>query len=66
MEATATAADRLLSTKEFAARVGVTEATARYWRWAGEGPRWMKLGKKIVKYRESDIAAWLDEAYAKD
>lgn len=59
-----TAAERLLSTAEVAAWTGVSENTLRFWRWDKRGPKWFRLGPKTVKYRQSDVQAWLDEQYA--
>lgn len=55
---------RLLSSAQVSEWIGVPATTLRYWRWAGQGPKWFKLGSKTVRYRESDVKAWLDEAYA--
>lgn len=36
---------------------GVSEATLRKWRWEGKGPKFVKLGAKVV-YRLVDIEAY--------
>lgn len=43
--------DRLLTSQEVAAQLGITEGTLRNWRWEGEGPPYVKLGKRLVRYR---------------
>lgn len=58
------AADRMLSPAQVAEWTGLNQNTLRYWRWKGQGPKWFRLGAKTVKYRASDVQAWLDEAYA--
>lgn len=57
-------ADPILTTAQVAEWVGIPVTTLRYWRWDHRGPKWFKLGAKTVRYRESDVQAWLDEAYA--
>lgn len=49
----------ILTTEQVATRTGVCEATLRYWRQVGEGPRSWKLGRKTV-YDEADVLAWLE------
>lgn len=57
--------DTLLRPTEVSARLGGTPVgTLAYWRHTGVGPRWAKLGRRIV-YRESDVLAYLDEQFAK-
>ncbi len=50
---------RLLGTEEVAALLGVAAITLRIWRLHGNGLRYIKLGRS-VKYRRSDIEAFLD------
>ena len=49
-----------LAPLETAAKVGVTSATLANWRWAGRGPRYVKVGGR-VRYRLVDLARYLDE-----
>ena len=30
----------------------------------GRGPKWFKLGPRKIVYKQSDVIAWLDAAYA--
>ena len=59
--ATATLDDRTRTTDTEGAadRLGITPETLRNWRWRGEGPPFLKLGR-AVRYRLSDLSAWLD------
>lgn len=50
--------DRLLSTDEVAAALGVAPQTVRAWRHARRGPRWLKVGRR-VRYRGTDVELWL-------
>ena len=38
---------------------GVPVKTLARWRWTEEGPRYVRMGKH-VRYRRSDLAAWID------
>jgi predicted DNA-binding transcriptional regulator AlpA len=49
----------LLDTPSAARRLGVTPATLVRWRKNDAGPAWVRLGDKLVRYRESDLQAYL-------
>lgn len=57
--------DRLVLIDEMAKRVGVSVDTARYWHATGYGPKGARIGRRL-KYRESDIDAWINEQFSKD
>lgn len=57
-------ARNLLRPAEAAARIGVAEATLRYWRHVGRGPVSFKLGARRVVYDVADVDRWLEEQYA--
>lgn len=50
---------RALHDPEAAAILGVSEATLAPWRSRGRGPKYHKLGRRVV-YFESDLAEYLD------
>ncbi len=50
----------LVNDVEAAAILGISLQTLRNWRWRGEGPRYCKLGKRLVRYRRSDIADFIN------
>lgn len=52
----------LMTTRETADFIRSNENTLAFWRHCGKGPRWAKLGRRIV-YRRSDVLAWLDEQF---
>jgi predicted DNA-binding transcriptional regulator AlpA len=54
------AGDELMSLKEVGALVRVPDATLRYWRHLGTGPRGFRVGRS-VRYWRSDVVHWLDE-----
>lgn len=43
--------------KELAARWKISHRTLERWRWAQEGPRYLKIGGRVV-YRLSDVEAF--------
>lgn len=51
--------NRLLDEHEAAARLGLTVATLRRWRWARRGPAWVKVGA-AVRYSPTDLAEFID------
>lgn len=54
----------LLRLPEVTAKTGIPEATLRFWRHQGVGPKSAKLGRRVV-YREEDVDAWLEAQFAK-
>lgn len=54
--------ERLLRISEVAEWTGIPEATLRYFRHQGTGPKSAKLGRRVV-YRESDVQAWIDAQF---
>jgi predicted DNA-binding transcriptional regulator AlpA len=55
---------RLLTSAEVAEIIRVPQATLRYWRHIGIGPRSFKMGPRRVLYRENDVVAWVDQQIA--
>lgn len=51
----------LLTPSDLGAKLGKSRAALANWRYQGLGPRFIKLGPKAVRYRVSDVEAWLDE-----
>ncbi len=50
----------LLNEKEAAAILGVTPRTLTNWRWRGDGPRWVRVGSRLVRYRRSELLAFVE------
>lgn len=46
-----------LNQVELAARLKISPRTLERWRWAGEGPAFLKIGGRVV-YRLEDIEAY--------
>ena len=52
-------ADRLYDQTDLAARLDLPISWCERARWAGSGPRFIKVGR-FVRYRGADILAWLE------
>lgn len=55
---TSTTSVAILFTPEVSERYGIPEATLRWYRSMGLGPKSFKVGRR-VRYRESDVLEWL-------
>ncbi|HSC11186.1 MAG TPA: helix-turn-helix domain-containing protein [Rhodanobacteraceae bacterium] len=49
----------LVDENEAAAILGARVQTLRNWRWRGEGPRFRKIGLRLVRYHRTDLAAFV-------
>lgn len=45
----------LVDEAEAAAILGVSRQTIANWRWRGCGPRYRKIGQRLVRYHRSDL-----------
>ncbi|SNQ47089.1 Excisionase (modular protein) [Frankia canadensis] len=57
--------DELWTTNDVAEHCNVSEGAVRYWRQTNTGPPYAKLGR-LVRYRPSDVRAWLDQQFESD
>lgn len=48
----------LLTPKEAAAFLKMSEKTLEKWRSNGTGPKFRKLGHRTVRYQQSDLSNW--------
>jgi predicted DNA-binding transcriptional regulator AlpA len=48
----------LVDEARLAARLGVSRSTLQSWRYAGRGPRYLKIGR-FIRYRNADVDAYL-------
>lgn len=51
--------EHLLPPKPLAERLAVTEGCLAKWRLSGEGPRFIRVGRRIA-YDPRDVQEWLD------
>jgi len=52
--------EKLLRRPEVEARTGLSRSTIYAWIQRGDFPQPVKLGTRLVAWREADIAAWLE------
>uniref|UniRef100_A0A6M3M9V5 Putative DNA binding, helix-turn-helix domain containing protein n=1 Tax=viral metagenome TaxID=1070528 RepID=A0A6M3M9V5_9ZZZZ len=52
--------DRILRANEVARRLGVTVDTLARWRRTGQGPRWQRIGCRVVGYSAMALEVWLE------
>lgn len=57
---TTVALPKLMNQRDLAAYLGKSTAWCERARWAGEGPRFIKLGRH-VRYRADDVLAWIED-----
>lgn len=55
-EANAEQLENYLTAEQIAERLGITEKTVQRWTRAGKLPRPYRLSRRVVRYRESEIA----------
>ncbi len=58
--AVAVKSERLQRRPDVEARTGLSRSTIYEWMKRGEFPQPVKLGTRLVAWRESDITAWLE------
>ena len=59
--AVAAVTTKLLTTDDVAEMTGLSPETLAQWRWLKKEIPFVRLGKKCVRYRQSDIDAWLEK-----
>lgn len=52
--------DYLLTTRQVAKMLGLAPYTIAKFRMKKIGPKYFNMGKNTVRYRKSDVLAWLD------
>ena len=50
--------DRLITETEAAEFLNFSISTLRNWRVAGQGPEFIKISQRTVRYRRRDLNAW--------
>lgn len=54
--------DKLLDTNELSGMLGVTVNTLQIWRHQGKGPKYIKLSRRAVRYKEQDVRDWMNNS----
>lgn len=52
--------EQLMTTKEVAAYLGMAVSTLLLYRATGEGPTYIKILRRLVRYRKADVDSWLE------
>jgi len=55
---------RLLTTADLGEVLGMTRTAIYNMRHRGDGPRWIRIDARSVRYRPEDVEAWLEERAA--
>lgn len=55
-----TSGDALLNVEALGEYLGISPHTIRIWRMEGTGPRAFKINGRLVRWRKSDVDAWLE------
>ena len=53
------APDEMLTDAELAIQLGVSPRPLGAWRQRGEGPPWIKINRRTVRYRRADVEKYL-------
>lgn len=53
--------DILITPAQLGERFGMTTGALAQMRYKGNGPKFIKLGGRQIRYSESDIQAWLEQ-----
>ena len=56
---TETPIDQFLTTRDVAAILSLNPQTVIEWRRGRNGPPWVRIGQKAIRYRRSDLEAWI-------
>ena len=51
----------LLTPEEVSVLLGVSKGTLSNWRWRGEGPPFIRLKRRKVRYPVKSLLSWLEE-----
>lgn len=52
--------DATLTTAQAAEMLGIKPGTLEIWRVYGKSPRYLKIGRRAVRYRKSDILEFME------
>lgn len=50
----------LVNEHELSGLIKISTSTLRKWRWEGKGPKFIKMGRRVV-YRMSDVEEFIDD-----
>ena len=50
------------TTAEAANLLSLQASTLHQWRWSGQGPKFVRLGTRSIRYRHQDLLDWIDSS----
>lgn len=53
---------RLFDQTELAKELGLSERSLERYRLLGNGPRYVRVGLRLIRYREEDVEAWINQS----
>lgn len=56
---TETPIDQFLTTRDVATILNLNPQTVIEWRRERNGPPWVRIGQKAIRYRRSELEAWI-------
>jgi predicted DNA-binding transcriptional regulator AlpA len=51
----------LIDEREVSRRLSVSRGLLRYWRARGEGPPWIRVGERLVRYNLGVLRRWVEQ-----
>lgn len=60
-EGVVTDSNRVLTQKEVAEYFSVSVAVLIKWRRENRGPAFVRMGKRLIRYRQQDLDKWMEE-----
>ena len=51
----------LLTDRKVEKLLNVSRAALRRWRTSGEGPPWVRIGKRLVRYPSDKLREWIEQ-----
>lgn len=56
--------EQLLSEKQAAKLLGISDRTLRNWRVRGGGPKFVRVSARCIRYKRGDLQDWIDRKVA--
>lgn len=53
-------ADETMNDRQAAEMLGMRRETLQRWRCQGKGPKFIQISARCIRYRKSDLSAWLN------
>lgn len=58
--------NELMTERQAADYLQVTTRTTQAWRYRGGGPKFVRISSRCVRYRKTDLDAWIAERIARN